>query len=595
MIPQQTAALFRTLAALPPAARLAVGLEYINGSSPAEIDALLGSALGEQAAADLLARFRIAAARAVGLAPADADDIDLARLDRLAAGQLAEHEALELRRDLIAQPALRDLRDAMIAVRELLPRIVPALFATPPPPALVDQLVALVQTGHPAQLPRGSNRPAQALLAFGVLALAAAIVLVPSLVARIGTPTAARAPVVPELLDNAVHRFDRAPLDRGMLHEQYRVERAGRGAYLIERWYDYATPNRLALSLSQENRNGPPILQVGTDGHSLIQLRYGRNRGFGEKSLDVQVSADEAQRLVPLLRGLPNTTQLSRSPVDLIDPGPLFLAQARAANAIYLGQTTLLGRSGFLLTYETNQLPTYGARAADNRSGRVVLTIDLQTYALLDVAVIAAGEAESTASHPVRAQLFEVLAEAADQPFSLPSEQNVEQRVGMASLRFPFIDNRLLISIDDAAARTPELFAPLLLPDTRMRGLAVRTNRSNDDGEVMLIYEGEFQNVIVLPSFEPGSDQNIGEEQVAGAFRFRLIAGGDRAGLAAIVYRPEEPTKPLGVILNDDTATQAERETTLRRMIESLTPVNDQSLPALRRNFQSPDPAAGGT
>ena len=62
-----------------------------------------------------------------------------------------------------------------------------------------------------------------------------------------------------------------------------------------------------------------------------------------------------------------------------------------------------------------------------------------------------------------------------------------------------------------------------------------------------------------------------------------------------MVYRPEAPTKPLGLILNDDFATLAERETTLRSMIQSLTPINEQSLPLLRRNFQSPSAAAGGT
>jgi DNA-directed RNA polymerase specialized sigma24 family protein len=593
----QVIALFRALAALPPAVRLAIGLTYINGSSPAEIDALIGPALGEQTSAQVLSHFRIVAARAVGLVPVDAGDSTLAGLDRMISGQLAEDEALALRRDLIAQPALRDLRDGMIAVSELLPRAIPTLFAAPPPPALVDDLLALIQIDRPAQLRRISTRRAQALLAFGVLALAAAIILLPSLLARSSTPSAARVPSVPELLDDAIHRFDRAPLQQGVLHEQYRVEREGRAAYLIERWYDYAAPNRLAISVSQENRNGPPIFQVGTNGQSLIQLRYGRNRGFGEQPLDVQVSADEAQRLVPLLRGLPHSSAFARPNAVPTDPGPLFLAQARAANATYLGQTNMLDRSAFLLTYQTDQLPASGSRTAQGQSVRVVLTIDAQTYALLDVAVVGAGEAESTAGHPVRAQQFEVLAEAPDARFSLPSGPDVGKRTGMASVRFPFIDNNLLVSLDAAAEAMPDqLFAPLKLPDEHMRGLAVRENRSSSAGDIMLIYEGEFQNMIVLPSFTPNASQNVGEEQTAGAYRYRLIAESEVAGgITAIVYRPEDSTKPLGLILNDDFATLEERETTLRSIIASLTPINDQSLPVLRANFESPSAAAGGT
>jgi len=593
----QVIALFRALAALPPPARLAIGLTYINGSSPAEIDALIGPALGEQTSAQVLSHFRIAAAQALGLVRADASDSSLARLGRLISGQLAEDEALALRRDLIAQPALRDLRDGMIAVSELLPRAIPTLFAAAAPPALADNLLALIQTDRPARQPRISMRRAQAVLAFIVLALAGAIILLPSLLAQSTTPSATRVPSVPELLDDAIHRLDRAPLQQGVLHEQYRVEREGRAAYRIERWYDYAAPNRLAISISQENRNGPPIFQLGTDGQSLIQLRYGRNRGFGEQPLDVQVSADEAQRLVPLLRGLPHTSAFGRPNAEPTDPGPLFLAQARAGNAAYLGQTNLLGRPAFLLTYQTDRPPTSGSRSTEGHSVRVLLTIDAQTYALLDVAVVGAGEAESTASHPVRAQQFEVLAEAPGTRFSLPSGPGVGKRTGMASVRFPFIDNNLLVSLDAAAEAMPDqLFAPLKLPDEHMRGLAVRENRSDAAGDIMLIYEGEFQNMIVLPSYAPNASQNVGEEQSAGAYRYRLIAGSEVAGgITAIVYRPDDPTKPLGLILNDDFATSEERETTLRSIIASLTPINDQSLPALRGNFESPGAAAGGT
>jgi len=592
----QATALLRAFAALPPAARLAIGLRYINGSSPAEIEGLIGPALGERTVAEVLGRFHITAARAVNLVPGHADGATLTRLERLASDQLTDDETVLQRRDLLAEPALRDLRDGMIAVRELLPRALPTLFAAPPPPALVDQLLELIQNDRPARLPRVSMRRAQMLLAFVVLALAGAIIGGPSLLTGINTPTAARAPTVPELLDNAIHRFDRAPIQQGVLHEQYRVEREGRAAYLIERWYDYAAPNRLAISVSQENRGGPPYMEVGSDGRRLIQLRYSRNRGFGEQSLDVQVSADEAQRLIPLLRGLPYTSTFGRPNAEPTDPGPMFLAQARAANTAYLGQTNMLGRDAFLLTYQTDRPPAYGSRAAEGQPVRVLLTIDMQTYALLDVAVVVAGQAESTARHPVRGQQFEVLAEAPDTRFTLPSGPDVGKRSGMASVRFPFIDTNLLVSLDAAAVGMPnQLYAPLKLPDDHMRGLAVRENRSGSADDVMLIYEGEFQNVIVLPGFEPNAARNLGDEQVAGAYRYRLIEGSDVAGgLTAVVYRPDALAKPLGLILNDDFATPEERETTLRNIIASLTPINDQSLPLLRRNFQSPSAAAGG-
>lgn len=593
---QQATALFRLLARLTPAARLVIGLAYINGSAPAELAALLPPPASETTPADVLAHFRTAATRALGLAPADADSQALARLDRLAAGQLDEQEAIEVRRELIAQPRMRELRDGMLATHDLLPQAIPALFAAAPPPALVDQLLALAQGPRAPRLPAMPARRAQALLAVGVLALAAAIILGPSLAARMSATTARRAPTVAELIESAIHRFDRAPLQRGVLHEQYRVERDGRGAYLIERWYDYASPNRLAISVSQEGRGGPPLLQVGSDGRSLVQLRYSRARSFGQQPVDVHVAPAEAQRLMPLLRGMPRPAGFGRAGDGPGDPGAQYLAQARAAGASYLGQTTIFGRPAYLLTYQTSRPPELAPQPSAGQPARVLLTIDAQTSALLDVAVVPAGEGESTARHPLQAQQFELLDDAPAERFALPSSPEVSQRTELASVQFPFIDNGLLLSIDDAAQQMPDqLLAPLRLPDTNMRGLAVRNNGPASPADVILLYEGEFQNIIVLPSFRPGSGENVGEEQAAGAFRYRLIGDAGRGGgLAAVVYRPEAPTEPLGLILNDDFATPEEREATLRDMIESLTPINDQSLPVLRRTFQ-PASAAGGT
>ena len=52
-----------------------------------------------------------------------------------------------------------------------------------------------------------------------------------------------------------------------------------------------------------------------------------------------------------------------------------------------------------------------------------------------------------------------------------------------------------------------------------------------------------------------------------------------------MVYRPDTPDERLTMILNDEYATSEEREATLQSLIASLTPVDTQSLPALRRNF----------
>jgi hypothetical protein len=484
----------------------------------------------------------------------------------------------------------------MIAVRDLLPRALPALFAVAPPRALTERLLKIVQHHERAIVPNLRARWAQGALALGVLALTAAIILLPSLTARsVGNTATTRQPSVAELIDSAIHRFDRAPLQAGVLHEQYLLARDNGADYLIERWYDYAAPNRLAISVRLAGSNATPLMQISSDGRGLVQFRNFFEGPNGARSLDVQVSEAEARMVLPLLRGQPTTGAFGGERGQPSDLSPLYLAQARAAGASLLGTTTLLGRQAFLLTYHTEQPPTLGRRSAA-QPAQVVLTIDAQTYALLDVSLIAEGAAESSARHPIQVQQLEVLADVPNEQFSLPTSADVSQHSGIASVRFPFIVDEQIISLEDAARRAPRtLLAPSQLPDERMRGLAVAVDNRKDGQNVILLYEGEFQNLIVLPDALSNDAGGIGQERSAGDFRYQIVRGaGFGSGLAAIVYRPDTPDESLTMILNDEYATSEEREATLQNLIASLTPVDTQSLPALRRNFAAPDAAAGG-
>jgi hypothetical protein len=595
-------ALLALLARLTPIARLTIGLYYLAGSSPDEIAAQLGPSVGDQPVVELLSRFRADAARAAGPAPAGADADALLRIDRFMSGLLSEEESLALRRDLLEQPELRELREAVSATRDLLPRAIPALFAVTPPVNLADRLLQIVAGPQKRSAPTLSTRRAQGLLALGVLTLAAAIVLIPSLLASRATSgrdtvTAIRAqPNAPELLDAAIHRFERAPVQTGVLHEQYRIEQDGRSAYIVDRLYDYAAPHRLAISASEEGANGPPVLQISSDGRSLVQFRGRGSAGPRRLSFDASVSADEAQAVLPLLRGQPQPSAFTNAP-GVVDPGPLYLAQARAAGATLLGQATTLGRSAILLTYRTKQLP---GQSPAEQTTRVVLTLDAETYALLDVALLTEGAAEATARHPVQAQQFELLASVPDDRFRLRSSPRVTQRDGITSVRFPFLDDGQFLSLDDAARQaTQPILAPRDLPDEQMRGLAIAVGNGATPAErtssVALLYEGEFQDVIVMPNNVSGpAGSATGEERSAGDYRYRLVGVPDfSGGVSALVYRPNAPEQPMTVMLNAEFATAEERETMLAAVIASLTPVDAQSLPTLRRNFHLPSAPAG--
>jgi hypothetical protein len=589
---ERAAALLDTLAALPTPARLAVGLHYLRGLSAAEVAELLGEAAGPLAAADQLTRFRIDAARAIGLIPADAEDDTLAALDRAIDGRLSDEETLALRRAVFERPDLRAARAGLAEARDLLARTIPALFAAVPPPTLAERL--LKPSERRGRTRRRSLTWAQGGLAFAVLALAAAIVLVPSLLARRPAPALVRAPTAAELIDAAIHRFDRAPLQAGVLHEQYRVQVGGEPAYLIERWYDYASPHRLAITVGPEGRDQPPLLRISSDGRSLVQYRNGAaTRSFGSRSVDAHVSEVEAQAALALLRAEPSAAYFSRGRGGRIDIAPLYLAQARAAGAAFLGQTKLLGRPVFLLTYDTRKLPTRAA-APDQRL-QVVLTIDAQTNALLDVAVVAEGTGESVALHPLSAQVFEVATSAPDQLWRLPTSTDITQQTGLPSARDPEIPSKLFISLDDALRRAPHaILAPRQLPSEPMRGLALPIQDNNAE-RVLLIYEGEFQSILLSPVQDNFRQQTTGEERSAGDFRYRMLQIDEQqiSRTAAIAFRPESPNEQVFVILVDEYATAGEREAALGQLIASLTPVTEQNLPALRRNFYGPATAGG--
>jgi hypothetical protein len=592
---------------MPAPARLAIGLHYLRGMSVAEIERLLcplpRSRLGrggrgaraEAPVAETLARFRVGAARALDLVPADIDDAALAGVDRWLDGLLSEAAATAQRRLVFEQPALRAARDGMIEARDLLARAIPALFAAPPPAALTERLLKLAERRRQVAPRRGLTR-ARAGLALGVLALAAAIILLPSWLNRRAAPTLARAPGAAEIIDGAIHRFDRAPLQAGVLHEQYRVAAGAGRAYLIERWYDYASPHRLAVSVSREGRNAPPLLQIGSDGRSMVQYRYG-DRSFDARPVDAHVSEAEAQAALAVLRGEPSTDPFTRGRAGPVDIAPFYLAQARAAQATFLGQTRSLDRPAFLLTYRADRLPAQPGQPAPEQPSQVILTIDAQTYALLEISVVADGAAESSAQRPLLAQVFEVLPGVPDSMWRLPTTTGVEQRSGLPSARAPEIPSTLAIGLDDAVRRAPHaLLAPQQLPSASMRGLALPIAGNIGAERVALLYEGEFQSVLLSPleNRDFGLRAN-GEERSAGDFRYRMVQfdGAQSSRATAVVFRPEAPDQQMLVMLVDAYATAGERETALGQIIGSLTPVTEQNLPALRRNFYGSAVAGG--
>ena len=604
-------ALLRVFADLAPPVRLAIGLYYLRGLDSDEAADVLGYAGGHKTSDQRpttnddrtpldvsLAVFRVAAARALSLVPDEVDDAQLSDLDRAADGRLPESEAIALRGAVFEQPALRAARDGMLATRDLLRRAIPALFAAAPPADLAERLLKQGERRQRAVLSR-RHVFARVGLALGVLALAAAIIVLPSWLRQAPMTTAARVPSAAEMLDAAIHRFDRAPLDAGVLHERFVIDATGLGQYQIERWYDYGPTHRLRVALSllgSDGQAGRPVLEIANDGIGLVQYRYQRGSTFDQQPIDAHVSQTDAQAALEILRGEPSSNSFTRGRPGPADLAPLYLAQARAAGATFLGQTSALQRPAYLLAYRAERLPALpGQPDPPDQPVRVVLTLDAQTSALLDVAVAADGEGESSVVRPLQANLFEVLPTVEEGLWRLPTTTRVEQQAGLPSARTPEISSALAIGLDDVLRRTQQqVFAPRQLPSEDMRALAVPI-RDNGSEQMVLLYEGEFQSVMLRPLGRAASDlPGNGEEKSAGEFRYRMIDfNNQRSSAAAVAYRADAPDDALLVMLVDAYATAGEREQALAQIVGGLTPLTEQTLPELGRNFYDSSSAGG--
>jgi hypothetical protein len=582
------------------ASRLIIGLSYVRGMSPHEITTLFDNTNLPNPEA-VLAQFRRDVAHALDVLPPDADPATIRVLDQWLDGQLDSAEALEARRAVLEEAEAREVRDGLLRVRELLPRAVPALFSATPPTDLTDRLFEIAASGP--KRPTVHLTRARLALTLGVLALVLAIIFVPGWLPRGGQSRAPAPQTAVEIIDSAIRRFERPPLQSGVLHERYQIDAGDEPAYVIERWYDYAAPHRLAVEVRVEGREGPPLTAISSDGRGLIQYRYAEDSGrSGQPAIDVRVSAAEAEAMLPLLRGMFAPTMFSWPMDGRVDIGPLYLGQARAANAAFLGQTQFLGRDAYLLSYQTDVLPTASRQAPEQERQRqqVLLTIDAQTYALLEVSTLPAGAAEGMANQLLQMQQIEISADIPAERLQLPADADVVQRNGTLSVNIPAIPTDEFLTLEDARQQAARpLLVPQQLPDKTMRGLAVLNSQRDGSQSPILLYEGEFQTAVLLPrgAFGDTSDAQ-GEEQAAGAFRYRIVQSPlgeqrSRFSIAAEIYRPEAPDERLIALLVDAYATDDEREAKLRQMIESLTPVTPENVSALQERFH-PLPAAGG-
>ncbi|MEM8529547.1 MAG: hypothetical protein AAGF95_01815 [Chloroflexota bacterium] len=585
----QASALLDLLAQHTQSERLIIGMYYLRGLSTDAIATYLDTATP----ATVLSQFRIDAARAL-LSASDENDQTLTLLDNWIEGALDEQQDIEARRLVIEDEHARTQRDALSEIRKLLAHAIPALFVAMPPPELTDYLHDL---GESSKANHWRWRPSRAQfgLVLGVFALVAAIIVSPSLIAQQPQTSAASSLSAMEIIDASIRRFENPPLQEGVLRHQYEVESNDNPDYLIERWYDYASPNRLKITVQKANGDDESTRVISTDGKTLVQYRYTGVFENDGPTIDVQSSEEEIQLAMPILRGMPTNSSMFWA-YDSSDMVPFYLRQARASDVHSLGTTTYAERPAFLLTYQSTSspLPSYSQNETiqDQPPVQVLLTIDIETYTLLDITLIGDGSTESAPSQIVRTTSIEVLEQVDDSEFLLTPTQNSITYEQLPSIQLPMALEDTFTLEETKETFGDTLLVPQTLPEGALRGFIFLLEQYSESRvQVGLFYEGEFQNTIMWQYSEPydGFPEEFEdqEEHEIGPFRYRIAEYREYGDLinTVFVYHVDQPDNVFVVMLMDIYATEEERKAQIEQIIASLTFVTPENIQELQSQF----------
>ncbi|NOK61693.1 MAG: hypothetical protein GFH27_549313n101 [Chloroflexi bacterium AL-W] len=569
--------------------RLIIGMHYLRGLSTESIATYLDTITP----AHVLSQFRIDAARAL-LSVSHDDDQTLTTLDQWIEGRLDEQQDIEARRLVIEDEHARTQRDALTEIRALLAHAIPALFAAMPPPDLTEYLHDIGDSTGTTHLRWRPSR-AQLGLVLGVFALVIAIIVSPSLTAQQPQSTAAAPLSAVEIIDASIRRFENPPLQEGILYHRYEVDSDNNPGYVIERWYDYAAPNRLKVTVQEVDGDDESASIISTDGQTILQYRHTGVFENDGPTIDIRASEEEIQSIVPMLRGMPtNASNLWH--YTFSDIAPFYLKQARTNNVHSLGITIYAERPTFLLTYQTTSslLPSYNQNeTTQDQPIQVLLSIDAETYTLLDVTLLGDGTTESAPSQILRTEHIEALDQVDESEFILAPAQDSITYERLPSVQLPVMATENTVTLEETWKGFGEtLLVPQTLPEGTLRGFIFPLDEGSEGGtEAGLFYEGEFQNTIIWQSNQPydsvPEEFEDAEEYRIGSFRYRITQYDGHKDLTsvAIVYHIDQPDTMLMIMLMDIYATEAERQAQIAQIIASLTPVTPANIQELQSQF----------
>jgi hypothetical protein len=440
---------------------------------------------------------------------------------------------------------------------KILRQAITVFFPAAPPTDLMERV---------AQQPRLSRWQIQgfystALIVLALLGIASLIVLRPSSAPLSTTDL----PSAGELLHRAIHRFDHGPR-QGVLHEQVKFGQ-GDKAFEIERWYDYRSPHRIKM-IVRRPKEATPILDLSTNGTSWVGYKFALN----ERQFDEALVRDPIIRQVaPLLRQLPFAGAFGRLPIDQDNLDLTLLTRALKGHVSLLGMVWWQKRPAYLLA--SQQLDDV----------QLLLTIDHETYSLLEARSISDADNVSTTPILWKSELTEVLSRAPAGTFQSPTGHTTQFRVDPRRLMQRLPTNMDLSTAVDASP----LPMPKTLPD---QPLIVQLRELDwPIQSILQLYESEWSTLaIVVPR---GTGYPLRFDTLSTTFRhgrYALIPNDRPSVTIAELAFDSMPYRRVLIYYWNALASDAEREATVSELINDLELVDQHNLARYTERFEQP-------
>jgi hypothetical protein len=376
---------------------------------------------------------------------------------------------------------------------------------------------------------------------------------------------AAPPPNAAELLDRALHRFTQQPTPNGVLHERVRVG-TGDTAMVLERWYDYRSPQRLRVTVRPPDQ-AAAVFDLATNGTDWIA--YEINTG-STRPLSALVRNPDIAALMPLLRQLPFVSSFSRPPVDQEHMDLALLAQAQRGQPTLLGTTIWQGR------------PAYMLASRSDKAGRVILTIDQATLSILE-ARVAPDVAGTTQTQRVwEADVVEVLPRSQLPPntFELTARSSVISEINPRQYELNLRSNLNLRT----AVRSGALPIPTTLPEPAL--ITHLQDLSGINSEILQLYEGEWSTLaVVAPRIRawPVPMGQMNSRFAHGRFSLQRLEM-PQATMAWFVM-DDAPHKVMQLYFWHALADDAERDRIVEQILDSMVLVDEHNVDAYSERF----------